>query len=252
MNRPVVLITGASSFLGKSLSKAMEARDLKLVLLSSNREFLERTPSSIPFEIERPLFPDLLPQPTHCVHFAWATDRGKSAQKASYVSGSALARWCAEKNIKALFVSTMAASPDRPTSNYGIYKKLSENDFRKMGHSVVRLGTVVGAQEQGGSAINQLYALPPTARFLLQTLRPITVPITHQDTFNNFVVNQWMASSTSEAYTVIDEVRTLQSLLGINEGKLSLSVLRIGSWFLPRKIGDRLRTLADLRSRVTN
>ena len=252
MSEPIVLITGASGFLGRGLSRAVEARNFKSVLLSSNKDFLKSSPGSIAFHIGDTTFPDLVPSPTHCVHLAWAIDRGRKAQEMSYESTLDLARQCAEQGIKMIFVSSMSAAPKRPRSNYGKYKRMCEGQIQSMGHSVVRLGTVLATEEQGGSAINQLLELPRLAKMLIGLLKPITLPITRQETFNEFIVDQWIANPHSDLYTVIDSVQTLQSLLGTKAGKLPLFILGVGSQVLPEKIGDRVKTLIDLQSLGTN
>ncbi len=241
-----VAIVGSKSQLGVLLVSACETQKISVTQFT-HRDLSISNSSFHAFKINSPQLPSN-PNFSHLLYLAWAPQRNAAAQRNSYFAAKYVSEWADLQGVRVVFVSSLAALPQHPSSNYGRYKKKAEFIFLKAGHHVIRPGTIITNQTEKGSALSTLNRLGCIARLLCRNIKPINVPITLESLFTSNALSLLQSKEKSIIQNSLSGITTLQDSLGISSGPVPLVWVRCVHWFLPSRIGDRFKTLFDMRN----
>lgn len=200
------------------------------------------------FSIEKPELPEEI-LATHLVVFSWSTSRDHKKQNESFQATQKLSKWAQERDIKVLFISSMAAKPGHPTSNYGYFKKKSEEWVLGAGQSFLRIGTVVGADKSIGTAAKKFLSFPKILRSTLGFFEELPLPITRMQEITDFIITKWIPSVIPlGGVEIISYWSTLQENFNINPKSCRIPVHAKITNFFPVQISDRIRVLLDIKN----
>ena len=240
-----ITIFGAGGFLGSQVSSYFESLGFEVTRLSSS---LKHVSSPQYFSVEDPrILKDLTP-PNFIVYLSWSTERAPRTQRLSFLTATQVSKWAKEHNVKALFISSLAAESAVPRSNYGRYKKFAEKVFLLDGHVVIRPATVTSEGIEGGSALRSLANLPTPIRYLMGIFSPITFPIVELNIFLSEASNSLRDNSLNPLRSVISGERVAFARSRFISFCLPKNVIFLLAHWLPHGIRDRLLTLQDLDS----
>ena len=243
MSEITVAVVGASGYLAGKLIEKLEDKGISVKQFSHQIDSTKPS-SSLYFDIDKPKLPEN-PDFDHLVYFSWKLSRSRKAQTAAQEAAIYVARWSFETKVRSIFISSMAAYPEKPTSNYGIAKKQSESEFVQVGGDVIRPATIVGDLHTAGSALLQLENLPRPAVFLLRALKPIPYPTLTLSKFNETLYDR-LINPRNAILNLSDSKSTIQERFNLKSGIIPISLLKRVSHVFPSKIGDRVLTLIDL------
>jgi hypothetical protein len=241
-NSKVLLVIGSRSPLAQTLMLELDKAGLRHLGFSS------ASGAKNFFSIEEPKLPEEL-QATHLVIFSWSPSRNHKKQNESFRATQKLSKWAAERDISVLFISSVAAKPIHPTSNYGYFKKKSEECVLHAGQSFLRIGTVVGADKSIGAAADKFLSFPKILRNVLGFLEEFPLPISRLPEITDFVITKWIPSvSPLGSVELISYWSTLQENFNIDSKSCRISISAKIANFFPIQISDRIRVLLDIKN----
>jgi len=240
-------IIGARGFLGKSISKRFTENDMPF-LIFTHQPISQHLKSDHMFDVLTPYL-DEINEISHIIYCAWKPDRRRKIQKQNYLAARYVSRWCLDRNISCLFISSLSAIPEKPKSNYGFWKKKAETEFLLRNQSIVRPGTIIPVGSSTGSSLDELFALRFFAKNVISILKPALIPVISESVVVDYVMN-WLNGSTHVNIDLVTEVSSIQSLLNIKAGKIPFRILKVILFLIPINIKDRIKVIIDLQEKV--
>jgi hypothetical protein len=246
MNREIdntIAIFGAKCALGQTVNSEMIKLGFNVIQYSSSANLDDGTRF---FDLYEPVLP-LKPDFRYAFYLSWSTKRDEFNQKASFISAQYFSTWCLEMNVKPIFISSLAAKKDFPSSNYGRYKKDAENEFLSREQGVFSPGTIIFETNPGGSAVSELLSISQIQKRFFSLFIPIRVPIVYEKSMLVEISKILDKKMVQSKYIFVDEWTSLQKLLNVNVGKLSIAIIKPLIVILPITKRDRLLSLFDLQ-----
>jgi len=241
-----VAIFGANGYLGRALSMYLNHNDVETISFSHSKEN-SSTSTTQQFTLDNPQLPQEADF-THLIYLSWSTQRDEKSQKNSSLAAKKVAQWAGAHEVSPIFISSMAAYPNAPRSNYGKEKRKAEGYFLQENGKVIRPGTIHALNGDGGSATSGLSKVMRIGKYPLQLLQPIRFPAIGeleilQVIYGSLNDTEGVKNQILNSYSRID---TIQGLYKIKAGFIPIKFLHSLSIIFPAKIKDRIATLLDL------
>jgi hypothetical protein len=240
-----IAIFGSNSYSARLLVDNLKLKHAKLKLFTSSTPQLDEIEITRKYSFNSPFNINELQDVSKVIYFSWSTSRDKNAQLISMERANQISNFCKTLNIPAILISTLSSSKENPRSNYGKFKKMSEDAFLEDGNSVVRFGTIFERNVIGGSALSSIPRFGIFKNILGGILPGIVLPITSVDSFLSYF-------STSEEFRggkieeIVDSKVNLWNMSPVNS---EIKPLRIPVGLvklMPINLADRLKTLMDI------
>lgn len=107
-------------------------------------------------------------------------------------------------------------------------------------------GTVLSKEKSAGAALMHLQNVSRFGRIVMASFKPILLPVIYVDVFTNTLLQTIINDSSTKPWNLVDEIVTVQSILDLKTGCISIKWIQILLPFVPINVRDRLQTLIDL------
>ncbi len=235
---------GASSAIGIEVVNELQNRGILAVKATSKAiksiDYLDysfdKTDFSLPPEIEKVIF------------LSWHRKRDYKSQQKSYEGFVRVSDLCRKKDINLSLVSSFAAAPKKPSSNYGRMKRKAELHAIGNGQQVVRVGTVFNGDIVIGraSSIKKNSGQSRLARLLVNCFQELPIPKVEINNVVKVLISDSSYPSTPQVINLYDTVTSLQEILDAKSGALSPMIFKMLARLNPKGVFDQTLVLLDL------